>query len=170
MLGLLEPQSGNVLIDGLDIRMIGLKNYRSLVGAVMQDDSLLSGTIEENIAFFDIDIDKSLIKECAKAAQIDADICNMVMGYNTLIGDNGISLSGGQKQRILLARALYKKPRILFLDEATSHLDLENEAKVNQQIKNLKLTRIIVAHRRETIASADYVMELRNGKLVDQTK
>ncbi len=91
----------------------------------------------------------------------------MPMGYNSLIGDMGNTLSGGQKQRLILARALYKKPKILFLDEATSHLDTELESHVNQSIKYLKMTRIIIAHRQETINSADRVLRMEAGNLIE---
>ena len=103
-------------------------------------------------------------------AAIHDEIMAMPMTYNTLIGDMGTALSGGQKQRILLARALYKRPSILFLDEATSHLDIAREAMVNTAIRSLKVTRVIVAHRKETIASADRVVELADGKVVMDMK
>jgi len=96
------------------------------------------------------------------------DIVTMPMGFNTLVGDMGTVLSGGQKQRILLARALYRQPRILFLDEATSHLDIARERTVNEAVRELKLTRVIVAHRPETIASADRVIVLQGGRVVSE--
>ncbi|TPN82758.1 peptidase domain-containing ABC transporter [Aquimarina algicola] len=167
ILGLLKPEEGTILIDEIEITKIGLNNYRKSIGTVMQNDELLSGSLAENISFFNQDFDQNLIEESAKMAAIHEDILKMPMGYNTLIGDMGSSLSGGQKQRILLARALYKKPKILFLDEATSHLDVGLESIVNDTVKNLNITRIIIAHRPETIAMADRVILLQNGKIQD---
>lgn len=167
MLGLLHPEQGKVKIDDHDIRQIGLRAYRGLIGTVMQDDQLLSGSIADNICFFDPNFDQAWIEECAKMAAIHDDISIMPMTYHTLIGDMGSSLSGGQKQRLLLARALYKNPKILFLDEAISSLDLGLEKTVNETVKKLNITRIIIAHRPETIAMADKVMVLSQGKLVE---
>ena len=131
----------------------------------MQDDQLLSGTITDNICFFDPEYNLKKIEYCAKLAAIHEDIMAMPMAYNSLVGDMGNTLSGGQKQRLILARALYKRPKILFLDEATSHLDTRLENHVNESIKYLKMTRIIIAHRQETIDSADRVLLLESGKL-----
>ena len=160
LLGLLEPSEGQIEIDGMPLGRIGLANYRSAVASVMQDDQLFAGSVAENISFFDPRIDHERVEECARLAAIHEDIVAMSMQYNTLVGDMGTVLSGGQKQRILLARALYKQPRILFLDEATSHLDVAREKAINESVKCLALTRVIVAHRPETIASADRVIVL----------
>lgn len=160
LLGLLSPTAGKVMLDGQDIRAIGLTSYRKYVAAVMQEDQLFAGSIADNIAFFDTSTQHEKVEHCAKLAAIHDDIAAMPMGYNSLIGDMGTSLSGGQKQRILLARALYRNPQILFLDEATSHLDVARERFVNQAIKQLKITRIIIAHRTETISTADRVVRL----------
>jgi ATP-binding cassette subfamily B protein RaxB len=160
MLGLLQPKQGQVLIDGMPLSQLGLAQYRSQIAAVMQDDQLLSGSIRDNIAFFDDHFDMERIIACAQMASIADDIAKMPMGYNSLIGDMGSALSGGQKQRILLARALYRQPRILFMDEATSHLDTKTESFVSQAMQQLSITRIIIAHRPETIASVDRVIEL----------
>lgn len=170
MLGLLKPEMGQVTVDGIDISKLGHKLYRQQIAAVMQDDLLLSGTISDNICFFDPEYDLKIIEDCAKLATIHEDIMAMPMAYNSLIGDMGNTLSGGQKQRLILARALYKKPKILFLDEATSHLDTCLESHVNASIKHLKITRIIIAHRQETINSADRVFLLDNGNLREVTK
>lgn len=159
ILGLLEPTEGEVLIDGVDIARLGL-GYRDLLGTVMQHDDLFAGSIADNICFFDVDRDAARIEACARSAAIDADIAAMPMGYRTLVGGMGTTLSGGQKQRILLARALYKQPRVLVLDEATSHLDAARERSVNDAVRALQLTRIIVAHRAETIATAGRVIAL----------
>jgi ATP-binding cassette subfamily B protein RaxB len=110
------------------------------------------------------------VEQCAGMASIAAEIRAMPMGYQTLVGDMGTVLSGGQKQRILLARALYKRPKILFLDEATSHLDVEKEQIVNRAVKALNMTRVIIAHRPETIASASRVIVLLSGKLLQDVK
>ena len=158
--GLLRPTNGTVRLDELLIDQVGHSAYRGLVGAVMQDDMLMSGSIGENICFFDTDPDQGWIEECARHAAIHDDILAMPMGYMTMIGDMGSSLSGGQKQRILLARALYFKPKLLFLDEATSHLDKENELIVSSAIANLNITRLLIAHRQETIDIADRVIRM----------
>lgn len=160
MLGLLQPQQGEVLVDGMALDKFGLRSYRQQIAAVMQDDQLLSGTIRENITFFAEQPDEQLMLECAALAAIDHDVQQMAMGYNSLIGDMGSALSGGQKQRLLLARALYRQPKILFLDEATSHLDIKTEFCVSEAIKGLKITRVVIAHRPETIASVDRVIRL----------
>ncbi len=165
MLGLLTPESGTIAIDGYDIRKVGLRTYRGMIGTVMQDDQLLSGSIADNISFFDPEVDQQWIEQCAQMAAVHHDIMAMPMGYHTLIGDMGSSLSGGQKQRLLLARALYKKPKILFLDEATSHLDVGLESVVNETVKKLNITRIIIAHRPDTIAMADQVVALQDGTI-----
>jgi ATP-binding cassette subfamily B protein RaxB len=169
MLGLLPCESGKVEVDGVDIRHLGLRHYRSQIAAVMQDDQLMSGTLAENISFFDSQMDMQQVIACAQLAGIHQDIAAMQMGYNALVGDMGSSLSGGQKQRILLARALYRKPKILFMDEATSHLDVQLEHYVNQAIKQLNMTRIIIAHRPETIINAERIMQLHNAQLQDVT-
>ncbi|HEF5874879.1 TPA: peptidase domain-containing ABC transporter [Burkholderia cenocepacia] len=166
LLGVLAPTAGKVRIGGVDLDRLGLDRMRSLVGTVLQDDVLFAGSIGENISFFDPDADPTWIAECAQLAAVHADIAAMPMGYNTLVGDMGTVLSGGQKQRVLLARALYKRPKILVLDEATSHLDLQREQQVNAAVSALRMTRVIVAHRPETIASADRVVMLNGGRIV----
>lgn len=160
MMGLLLPTSGEVFIDGLSLSDFGLKNYRDAVASVMQEDILLSGTIWDNIAFFEEDVDRARLYHVAQLACIHATIQQFPMGYETLVGDMGSTLSGGQKQRILLARALYKQPKLLFLDEATSHLDVDNEKSINAALKSLDITQVIIAHRQETIQMADRVFDL----------
>ena len=169
-LGLLVPTDGHVLAGGIDIQKLGIDRYRKLVGTVMQDDQLFAGSIADNVSFFDPSPDQSAIERFARLAAVHDDIVAMPMGYNTLIGDMGAALSGGQKQRILLARALYKQPRILFLDEATSALDIHKERAVNEAIRSLNLTRIIIAHRPETIASAERVIVLQSGKVAQDLR
>lgn len=158
MMGLVKPETGDILIDGMSI--FKRDDYRSQIAAVMQDDQLLSGSVADNIACFDPKLDFERIEQSAQAAAVHEDIMKFGMQYNTLVGDMGTSLSGGQKQRVILARALYRKPKLLFLDEATSHLDVTNESIVNDNIKQLAVTRIIVAHRPETVNSADRVIDL----------
>ncbi len=161
MLGLLSPKNGDILLDGLPLKQLGVANYRRQIAAVMQDDQLLSGTIRDNICGFSDQVDMQWLMECARLAEIARDIEAMPMGYNSLIGDMGTTLSGGQKQRLLLARALYQRPRILFLDEATSHLDTATEQAVSRAVRHLAITRIVIAHRQETINTADRVVQLK---------
>lgn len=160
MCGLLSPTSGEVIADNLDIYKIGLNNYRLGTACVLQEDRLFSGSISDNISGFEDNADEELIVECARRSNIHDEIMKMPMGYETMIGELGLGISGGQKQRLLIARALYRKPSILFMDEATSHLDLKNEAAINQSIASLSITRVIVAHRPSTIASADRIIDL----------
>lgn len=169
MIGILTPVEGEILIDGQPAARFGMRRYRDLIGVVMQDDHLFAGSIADNISFFHQKADQAMVEHWADLASVGADIRAMPMAYRTLIGDMGTSLSGGQKQRLLLARALYKQPRMLFLDEATSHLDMENEHRVNAGIHQLDLTRVIVAHRQETIASAARVVALERGCIVSDT-
>lgn len=159
--GLLLPTEGEVRLNGLDISQAGVNNYRACIACVLQDDTLFAGSIADNIAGFDGQKEEAWVQECARLSCIHEDIQRMPMGYETLISELGGSLSGGQKQRLLIARALYRRPAILFLDEATSHLDADNESRVNASIQALKITRVIIAHRPSTIASADRVMELK---------
>lgn len=170
VLGLLEPTEGEILIGeeskALPLKQLGMANFRQLLGVVMQDDHLFAGSISDNICFFDPAPNQEQIAACAQLAAIHAEIMAMPMAYNTLIGDIGTGLSGGQAQRILLARALYKNPKLLVLDEATSHLDVWNEQAVNAAIKQIQLTRILVAHRPETIAMAQRVVVLQQGTVV----
>ncbi|MCG7536136.1 peptidase domain-containing ABC transporter [Pseudoalteromonas sp. OOF1S-7] len=167
MLGLNQPKSGEVLIDGTPMEQIGARQYRQQIAAVMQDDELLSGSVADNIAFFDTPIDMERVVYCAELAAIHDDISQMPMNYDSLIGDMGSSLSGGQKQRIILARALYKQPKILFMDEATSHLDTNLESDINEAVSRLDITRVIIAHRKETIASADREVRLKRAEVPD---
>lgn len=170
MVGMLTPTSGEILVGGMSLRQLGLANFRDMLGVVLQDDMLLSGSVSDNICLFDPDPDQGLIEASAALAAVHDEILGLPMGYDTLIGDIGTGLSGGQQQRILLARALYKKPQILILDEATSHLDIQNEHLVNKSIRSLNLTRIIIAHRPETIAMADRVIDINFGEIVSVPK
>jgi len=162
MLGLLQPTSGEILVDGIPLNAIGARVYREQVAAVMQEDQLLSGSIADNICFFEPDFDQSRMVSCAQLAGIHQEIMAMPMTYNSLVGDMGSSLSGGQKQRVLLARALYRQPRILFMDEGTAHLDSENERYVNESLRRLRITRVNVAHRPDISAGADRIIRISN--------
>lgn len=170
MLGLLPPTTGTISIGGVDIHTAGPRNVRSIVGAVMQDDQLFAGSIADNIGFFDTDGDQARVESAARLAAIHDEIVAMPMGYHSLIGDMGSSLSGGQKQRVILARALYRNPKLLVLDEATSHLDVMKERLVNDAVRQLDLTKVIVAHRPETIASADRVLVMEQGRIVQELR
>jgi len=166
--GLFYPDNGRVEVNGIDIQQLGINNYHKMIACVMQDDKLFSGSIRENICGFADEVDEAWMQDCARASYLHEVIKQMPMGYETLIGELGEGLSGGQKQRLFLARAIYKKPAVLFLDEATSALDKESEAMVNHAIKALDITRVIIAHRETTIASADRVIYLDNNDLYDE--
>jgi ATP-binding cassette subfamily B protein RaxB len=163
LLGLLDPQQGSIEIGGMDLRRLGKSTYRSITSSVMQDDHLFTGSIAENISLFDSLAMQEDIEQAARLAGVHDDIVAMPMGYHSLVGDMGSSLSGGQQQRLFLARALYRRPQILVLDEATSHLDVVMERQLNLAIKALNITRVVIAHRPETIAHADRVIELFEG-------
>ncbi|MCZ6642783.1 MAG: peptidase domain-containing ABC transporter, partial [Gammaproteobacteria bacterium] len=160
ILGLLSPTRGEVLVDGKPLQHHAIKNYRSQVSAVMQEDQLLAGSLLDNITFFDSEADPQLAVACAQMAAINDEIVLMPMQYHSLVGDMGAALSGGQKQRVLLARALYQQPRVLILDEASSHLDAALEARTVAAIRTLSITRIVVAHRRETLEQVDRLIRL----------
>jgi ATP-binding cassette subfamily B protein RaxB len=170
MLGVHAPTSGEVLVGGVPLPRAGLRAWRDHVGVVMQDEPLFSGSILDNISFFSPEPDLPWAQQCARVASVHDEIEAMPMAYHTLIGDMGAALSGGQKQRVLLARALYKRPKILFLDEATSHLDVDRERSVNHAVRQLALTRVIVAHRPETIASAGRVIALHEGRVAQDLR
>lgn len=170
LLGLLHPESGDVRVDGIGLRHFGVARLRQLFGTVMQGDQLMSGSIADNISFFDPDARFEQVMEAARAAAIHEDILALPMGYETPVGDLGGALSGGQKQRLLLARALYRQPSILLLDEATSHLDMACERRINARIAALSITRIVIAHRADTIAAADRVLEFVDGRLVSDSR
>jgi ATP-binding cassette subfamily B protein RaxB len=160
LLGLLPATEGEVRVNGRNLTDWDASQYRSRVGAVMQDDSLFVGTIEDNISFFDSEHDPLRVREAAKAAMIDEEIMSMPMQYNTIVGSLGMALSGGQKQRVLLARALYRKPRILFLDEAFDQVDLALERRISSALTGQNMSLVIVSHRPETAAVSSKRIEL----------
>jgi ATP-binding cassette subfamily B protein RaxB len=165
LIGILPPAAGEVAIGGIALpHLTGAA--RRAVACVTQNDCLFAGSIADNISFGDPSADQARIEECARLAAIHDDIVALPMAYNTLVGFLGSTLSAGQQQRLLLARALYARPSVLLLDEATSHLDLEREKAVAAALRGLAMTRIIVAHRPETVAAADRVLRLEAGRVV----
>jgi ATP-binding cassette subfamily B protein RaxB len=160
LIGLLEPSEGQLMAAGRSVREWDRAAYRGRIGVVMQDDQLFVGTLEDNISFFDPQYDAGRIRRAAAAAGIAADIETMPMQYNTIVGSLGIALSGGQKQRVLLARALYRDPQILFLDEAFDQLDLAREREITAGLRSTGLGIVIVSHRPETVANVDRIVRL----------
>ena len=163
--GLYLPSYGEILIDDVPLQAWGPHSIRNSIGVVLQDDELLAGTVMENVSFFAEDVSEDKVIECLKHAAVFDDIMALPSQLNTILGEYGAGLSGGQRQRIMLARALYKDPRILILDEATSHLDVVREFTINQFIGSRNITRIVVAHRPETIERADRILYLQDGKV-----
>lgn len=163
LLGLYRPTSGEIFYDGRPLSAWNQRALRQQIGVVMQDDMLLAGSIAENIAGFSESIDMARVEAAARASCVHGEITRMPMGYQALVGDMGSALSGGQKQRVMIARALYARPRILVLDEGTAHLDVETEQAINEALTKLAITRVIVAHRPETIRSAQRTVELRGS-------
>ena len=165
LLGLLTPQAGLVLIDDVPLSKATMAAWRGRIGVVLQDDCLLTGTIADNIAFFDPNARREQIAKAARLAEIDAEIARMPMGYDSLIGDMGAALSSGQRQRILLARALFRQPDVLFLDEGTANLDSQTETRISDMVARLPITRVVIAHRPALVQRADIVLGLDNGRL-----
>ena len=157
LLGLYQPNAGVIEVDGRPLADIGMVNWRAGVGVVMQDDQLLSGTIADNISFFDPQVDMQKVYRAAIAAQIHDEIVAIPMHYLSMVGDMGSVLSGGQKQRVLLARALYHDPKVLFLDEGTANLDAKTEERIAGVLADMDISRIVIAHRRKLIERADIV-------------
>jgi ABC-type bacteriocin/lantibiotic exporter with double-glycine peptidase domain len=168
LLGLHAPTSGAVLHDGVDMRTLDVRSVREQIGVVTQSPYLFATSVRENIVAFDPGADVAAVREAARLACIDADVEAMPMGYETQLADGGASLSGGQRQRIALARALVRRPSILVLDEATSDLDSVTEAQVIENLATLACTRIVIAHRVSTIASADVIVVMEAGAVVQQ--
>lgn len=167
LLGFYDPVEGEVQVDGINVRSLGIRHLRRRVGAVLQDDQLFAGTIADNIAFFDPAAKIENVEEAAKAAQIHGEIIQLPMSYETLCGDLGSTLSAGQRQRVLLARALYRRPSILVLDEGTANLDPNSEARVMDVISSMNITRIVVAHRPGASLGASRFINVMNGRIVE---
>lgn len=165
LMGLYPPGEGEVFVDGLPLGVFGMRAYRAKVGVVMQDDQLFAGTIADNIAFFDPEIDIARVEEVVRLVGLHDEIMCMPMGYMTLVGDLGSTLSGGQQQRALLARALYRKPSILFLDEGTANLDVLSERRLMQSLSKLGITQVMVAHRPGAIEGAARAFAVENGNI-----
>ncbi|TWB44526.1 peptidase domain-containing ABC transporter [Nitrospirillum pindoramense] len=165
LMGLYPPTEGDILVDNLPLSTVGLRSYREHIGVVMQDDQLFAGTIADNIAFFDPEMDLERVEEVAKLAALHDEITRMPMGYMTLVGDLGSTLSGGQRQRVLLARAMYRQPTFLFLDEGTANLDMLAERKVMRAFADLSITRVVVAHRSTAIMGAHRIFAVEGGRI-----
>lgn len=170
LLGLLPPTSGKVVVDGVGLGPQTLSAWRSRIAAVMQDDYLLSGTLADNISFFDPQADDTAVEQFARLARIHDEIAKMPMGYQSLVSDMGAALSSGQRQRVLLARALYRDPDALFLDEGTANLDPDTEHAIADMIAALPITRVIVAHRPALVERADIVLRLDSKGLTQVAK
>ncbi len=162
LVGLLDRTEGELSASGRDLRDWDRSQFRSRIGTVMQDDHLFVGTIEDNIAFFDPNHDPARVRDCARLAMIDQEIEAMPMQYNTIVGSLGTALSGGQKQRVLLARALYRQPQILFLDETFDQLDLAREERVVERLRTTGIGVVIISHRPDTVRNADRIVQLGN--------
>jgi ATP-binding cassette subfamily B protein len=168
LLGLYPPTEGEILYDGIPLERLNYRTLRSQFGVMLQESTLFSGSIRQNIAFNDPSLSLEQVMEAARLAAIHDEIMRMPMGYETLIAEGGTGLSGGQRQRLCLARALAHKPAILLLDEATSHLDVVTEGLVDQNLSDLACTRIVIAHRLSTIRNADLILVLDNGAIVER--
>ena len=168
----LNPSSGEVLIDGIDLSKVDLKSFRSQLGVVLQDDFLYEGTIRENILFPRPEASESELLEAVKGAFVNEFTDRFENGLNTLIGERGVKLSGGQRQRISIARALLAKPKIVILDEATSNLDTQSEAFIQKSLAVLMKNRttFVIAHRLSTIKKADQILVIEDGIIVERGK
>ena len=165
-----RPQSGRVLVDGHDLTSIKLRDYREHLGVVLQDNFLFDGTIAENIAYARPHASREEIKAVSRIAHCDEFIESFEQQYDTIVGERGVRLSGGQRQRVSIARAILADPRILILDEATSSLDSESEAMIQDGLKSLRKgrTTFVIAHRLSTIQSADQILVLEQGEIIER--
>ncbi|MDP2710497.1 MAG: peptidase domain-containing ABC transporter [Solirubrobacteraceae bacterium] len=168
VLGLIEPEDGDVLVDGVPIDDYDLTTVRRQFGVVLQDSTLFDASIRENIAFHAPDAPLERVVQAAERAHVRAEIEALPMGFDTKVAEGGRSLSGGQRQRLILARALIREPRLLVLDEATSHLDALSEAAVDDLLSRLSCTRVVIAHRLSTVRNADTIVVLDEGRVVEQ--
>jgi ABC-type bacteriocin/lantibiotic exporter with double-glycine peptidase domain len=166
--GLFRPTSGRILFDGMDLATLDIHGVRRQLGIYTQTHHLFTATVRENIALSDPSIPKEQVIEAAKLARIHEDVLALPMGYDTLLSHRASALSGGQRQRIALARALVGQPRILLLDEATSSLDAVTEREIHEALATVGCTRIVIAHRLSTVMSADWILVLDRGRLVEQ--
>jgi ABC-type multidrug transport system fused ATPase/permease subunit len=165
-----RPKSGRVLIDGVDLTAVRLRDYRANLGAVMQDNFLFDGTIRENIAYAHPDATDEEVRRAAHIAHVDEFVEKWEKQYDTIVGERGVKLSGGQRQRVAIARAILADPRILILDEATSSLDSESEAMIRDGLRTLRTgrTTFVIAHRLSTIVSADQILVMEEGRIVER--
>ena len=163
--GLLQPNAGRIFRDDFDVARVGLNEYRRENSAVSQDDQLLAGSVADNISFFDLAPDAERIDACADIAGIRDQIAKLPMGYESLVGDLGSQFSGGQVQRLLFARAIYQNPRVLFLDEATSHLDKASAQHITNAVQRSDMTRVVVAHDMDTVRGADQILHVQEGRV-----
>jgi subfamily B ATP-binding cassette protein MsbA len=170
VMGFNRPSEGRVLIDGLDLSELRLQDFRGRLGAVLQENFLFDGTIAENIAFARPHATAEEISEVSRIAHCDEFILGFEKGYDTVVGERGVKLSGGQRQRIAIARAILADPRILILDEATSSLDSESEAMIQDGLKSLRRgrTTFVIAHRLSTIRSADQILVIEDGQIIER--
>jgi ATP-binding cassette subfamily B protein len=170
VLGFNLPANGECLIDGKEIRDVDLTSLRRNIGVVLQDSFIMAGTVAENIALGDPEPDLAAVTEAAKLAGAHEFIINYPVGYQTLIGEKGMGISGGQRQRICIARALYRKPKILIFDEATSALDNESEKRIQENMQTILRgrTSITIAHRLSTIVDSDLICYIADGKAAEK--
>jgi subfamily B ATP-binding cassette protein MsbA len=170
VLNFIQPSAGIIKVDGKDLQTVRLRDYRSHLGVVLQDNFLFDGSILDNIRFANPQANLDKIKEMCRVANADEFIEKFPNGYDTIVGERGVKLSGGQRQRIAIARALLADPRILILDEATSSLDSESEALIQEGLRRLRQgrTTFVIAHRLSTIRSADQILVVEAGEILER--